>query len=274
MGLRWNKSGSGIRYRIRWATDAKLSDSSYKRVTDPAGTVTGLKPAKSYWFAVRVITGDGDNLSPYSTAIKVTTASVKPTGPAPAGTALRVASFNVRCANCLDARPLERTWYQRRDDVVRTILDQHPDVVGLQEASQGWLKDSAGAKVDLSQFEDLRNRLGGGWTLNQQQPEQLRQATTPTNCVYADRGASQGTKIIYNANSVTLIDQGSKALPSAESSNRRYLAWARFKQRSTGKEFFFADTHLEPNDDQGCTWPRPRRSPTRWPSATPPTCRR
>ena len=30
----------------------------------------------------------------------------------------------------------ERPWTERRSGIVATILDQHPDVVGLQEASQ------------------------------------------------------------------------------------------------------------------------------------------
>ena len=72
-------------------------------------------------------------------------------------------------------------------------------------------------------------------------------AKTPTKCAYKDQGASKGTKILYDAGAVTLVSQGSKLLPSPE--DDRYMAWAIFTQRSTGKKFFFATAHLEPDKD-------------------------
>ena len=71
--------------------------------------------------------------------------------------------------------------------------------------------------------------------------------TTPTNCVYADKGASQGTKLFYNASKVSLVSQGSLALPVIRATdNPRYLAWGIFTQKSTNKKFFVGDAHLEP----------------------------
>jgi endonuclease/exonuclease/phosphatase family metal-dependent hydrolase len=111
------------------------------------------------------------------------------------------------------------------------------------------LKGTDGKKIDLSQFEDLRNRLGGAWRLTNANRNNCVRSKSPNNCDPKDQGASQGTKIVYNSKRVVLLRQGSKALPSAKKSNLRYVAWAVFRQRSTGKQFFFADAHLEPGKD-------------------------
>ena len=52
---------------------------------------------------------------------------------------LTIASYNVRCANCYSRQNLERPWSERRGVVVAAILKQKPDVIGVQEASQGWI---------------------------------------------------------------------------------------------------------------------------------------
>jgi endonuclease/exonuclease/phosphatase family metal-dependent hydrolase len=64
--------------------------------------------------------------------------------------------------------------------------------------------------------------------------------------VSKDRGASQDSRILYNANRVEMLANGSKLLPSPGGANARYLAWAILRQRSTGAKFFFANTHLQP----------------------------
>ncbi len=40
-------------------------------------------------------------------------------------------------------------------------------------------------------------------------------------------------------------DRGSLALSTRSGDVRRFLAWAVFTQKSTGRDFFFADTHLD-----------------------------
>jgi endonuclease/exonuclease/phosphatase family metal-dependent hydrolase len=157
---------------------------------------------------------------------------------------LRVASYNVRCSNC--GGP---SWESRRDAVVETIQSRDLDVVGLQEASQAWLKDD-GESIDLAQFEDLRNRLGGSWRLTDSSRNNCVRPTTPTRCRYQDQGASNGTRIAYQADRLTLLASGSKELPSGEG-NQRYTAWAQFRQNSSGEEFMFASVHLEPTKDTG-----------------------
>jgi endonuclease/exonuclease/phosphatase family metal-dependent hydrolase len=66
-------------------------------------------------------------------------------------------------------------------------------------------------------------------------------------CQYADQGASQDNRILYNADRVTMLDQGSvRYSTQTVGKNERYLAWGVFKMKATGKEFFFTDTHLDP----------------------------
>lgn len=250
VSLKWGSRGSGLRYRVQYSASSSMSGASYKRFTSTSGTISGLKPKTAYWFKVRVITADGANLSPYSGAVKVTTAATTTTGggTTSGSSQLRVGSFNIKCFNCMADHPNERSWWDRRADVVSDIKSQSLAVLGIQEASQAWLPAKEGGKgQDLSQFEDLRNRLGGSWKLANANRNNCVRAKTPTKCVYKDQGASKGTKILYDASKVTLGRQGSKLLPSPE--DDRFMAWATFTQRSTGKKFFFATAHLEPDKD-------------------------
>ncbi len=243
----WSAVRGAPRYRVAYSTSSSMSGATYRRVTAPTLGLTGLEPSRRYYVKVRVISSDGDALSPYSAAVSATTSA--PAAQAQATAAdLRVGSFNVKCFNCLGTHQNERTWWDRRSDVVRTVLDQRVDVVGIQEASQAWLPATKGGKgQDLSQFEDLRNRLGSSWRVTNANRNNCVKATTPTRCVAKDQGASKGTRILYDNNRVELLAQGSKLLPSPE--DDRFMAWAVLRQRSTGKKFFFVSAHLEPDKD-------------------------
>ena len=253
LDVTWSAVKGAPRYRVAYATTSSMSKATYKRVTAHSLRLTGLKPGQRYYVKVRVITSSGKSLSKYSPKVRATTRKAPVTTPPPAapttaGASMRVGTFNVKCASCMGNHPNERSWWDRRDDVVADIASQHLDVLGVQEASQGWLKTSANGKSqDLSQFEDLRNRLGGSWELTNANRNNCVKAKTPTNCVYKDQGASKDSKILYNSSTIALVDQGSKILTAPD--NERYMAWAILRQRSTGKKFFFATTHLEPNKD-------------------------
>lgn len=237
----WRPPAAGLRYEVR-ATASGLTPLQTP-VSTTTATLSGLQPATRYTVAVRVVDASGNALSDYSAAVQVTTGVRS----AP----LRIASFNVKCANCFSGLLYERTWYERRDTLVAQVKRQAPDVIGFQEASQAWLKDPAtGQTINLSQFEDLAKRLGGPYKLTNANRNNCEKSTTPTNCVYKDQGASKGTKIIYNSDELTLERQGSVKLPYLSTSdNERYVAWAVFLQKDSGKRFFFADTHLEPEPD-------------------------
>jgi endonuclease/exonuclease/phosphatase family metal-dependent hydrolase len=243
VSLAWRTVSRAPKYRIQYSTRSSMAGAKYHRFTQARARIIGLRSNTTYYVKVRVITTHGRNLSRYSPAIKVRTAR-QSVAPVP----LQVGSYNVKCANCTGRN--ERPWAQRRGAVVSTIRNEHLDVLGLQEASQGWLKNSSGRPVNVSQFEDLQRRLGSPWRLTNRKRNNCVRSITPTHCRRKDQGASKGTRILYNSSRVTMLASGSKLLPSKDrGGNARYLAWAIFRQRSTGVKFFFANSHLQPGED-------------------------
>lgn len=250
--FKWNAISGAPKYRLQISSNADMSYATFYRFSSTSGEVRDLKPATKYYAKVRVITLEGANLGPYSSAVAATTLAA-PVLP-PITNPLAVASYNIKCDNCFDGLANELSWAGRRDSVVSTIVSRVPDVVGVQEASQGWLKNETRAG-GLTQFEDLQERLfkrGVNYQLANAKRNNCVNDVTPTNCVYADQGASQGTKILYNKNTLELMRQGSVALPAiSTTTNRRYLAWAVLRQRSSGKLFFFGDTQLDASKAAG-----------------------
>ena len=248
ISISWNSVSGASRYRVQYSTKPDFSESAYNRFTAVSADISGLASNTTYYLRVRAISADGStNLTDYSAAISAKTDAAAAL--APVSNPLSVASYNVKCANCFAGAANELPWTDRRAAVVSTIKSQMPDVLGVQEASQGWLKDDT-RPGGVSQFEDLQERLqaaGAGYKLTNSKRNNCVKDTTPTNCVYADQGASQGTKLLYNSATVDLMSQGSLALPSTDQTdNARYLAWGIFTQKSTNKKFFIGDAHLQP----------------------------
>ena len=250
--LVWDPRGTSGWYRLQYSTSAAMTNPGYRRFSSLSGTLTTLTAGAKYFVRVRVIDAEGTSLSSYSPAVTLTMPSEIVTAATGTRSApLKVATFNVKCANCYSGLPNELTWYARRASVAAAIREQAPDVLGLQEAAQSWLKDSSGNPINLSQFEDLVARLGTPYQLANPKRNNCVKHTTPSKCVYADQGASKGTKIVYNSATVKLVTQGSKRLSAIDpNDNERYVAWAIFRHAASGRAFFFADTHLEPNDDK------------------------
>lgn len=236
----WKSRGTGLTYQVQYSTDPGMANVLTTSTTSTKVSIGGLTPSTTYYLRVRVITSSGTALSWYNRpVVEASTSDAEPTK-------LVVASYNIKCANCYGGYENEGTWYERRDVVVANVLAQKPDVIGFQEASQAWLEDADGNKVNLSQFEDLVKRMGAPYKLTNTARNNCVKSTTPSNCTYKDQGASQGTKIIYNSDVLTLLAQGSKKLTELRAKdNDRYVAWAIFEHKATGKRFFFADTHLE-----------------------------
>ncbi len=161
---------------------------------------------------------------------------------------VRVASFNVRSVTKSPSSREEQPWRQRREVVIRQILRERLDVVGVQEASQN--SNYRSQLVDgRNQFLDLRNGLrkaGGRWGLTSPAAYNCVKAYTSANCRYKDRGASRTTKILFNKDKVEKIRSGSYEYKhqSGGDSDERYLVWAVFEDRSSHERFFFANTHL------------------------------
>ena len=184
-------------------------------------------------------------------AAAATPAEVAPQAPAAtvAATPLRVATFNVRCANCsrnsrVNGR--EKNWETRRATVIKQIKSEKVDVIGLQEASPGILK---GRKI--SQFEDLAARLGSPYKLTNSKRYSCKKSTSYKNCDKRNNGASADVRIVYNTDRLTLLDQGSKQLDNEKAtSGPRFVAWAIFADKRDGRKFFFATAHTEPGQSK------------------------
>ena len=164
------------------------------------------------------------------------------------GPAVRVASFNIRSVTKVPASAEEQPWRQRREAVIRQIRQERLHVVGLQEASQNG--KYASQMVDgRNQFLDLRNGLreaGGRWGLTSTASYNCERRYTLANCEYRDRGASRTTKILYDRAVVRKVRSGSIEYQrqSGGDNDQRFLVWAVFEHKASGKRFFFANTHL------------------------------
>lgn len=165
------------------------------------------------------------------------------------GTApLRVASYNIRNANTYEGKKNEKRWKDRRGAVVAAVKGQDLDVLAVQEATQGLLHDAESEPRRISQFDDLVQRLGGAWRLTNATRYNCVKDTSPNRCTYVDKGASEGNRILYDADRVELLAQGSKLLPVPKGKGDNYMAWAELRQRSTGKRFLVSNLHTVGTD--------------------------
>lgn len=202
--------------------------------------LTGLKASAEYPIRVAAMNVFGIEIS--STRGSGITAKTE----APPPPRIVAASFNIKCFNCLPAKPAanEKSWNERRNAVAERILSREPDVIGIQEASQAWLP----GRGSTSQFDDLLGLLNSGgksYSITNSYKNNCVKHWTPTRCSYRDRGASKGTRIFFRKDKLALIKQGSKKLEQT-SKQERYLAWAIFEDKKSKYQFVFATTHLEP----------------------------
>jgi len=226
-------SGIGT-YRVKWSLK-----SNFDPAPTPAsfgssarsGTITGLTPETKYYFqVVGYDSADKTRLTSYGKYASTTTAKA-PVTPPPGDTDLRVGTFNLSGANN-DGKASgdQQIWSERKPVVVSQIVAENSDVVGLQEAYQS----TGNSSGSVNQYTDLRNGLNA--------------AGKPFEVTDTNKDASRATRIIYNTATLQMDSQGSfKYVNQVSGSTDRYLVWATFTQKSTGKKFFFADTHLSPN---------------------------
>ncbi len=202
----WSEYVEGYHYQWQFGAARSLADADAGLADTNHLEFDGLKPDSAYYFRVRTVDRAGVAVSDWSEVTEVRTAKVLP---------LRVGTYNIHKASASN-------WSKRRQAVAATILDQDPDVVGLQEAEN---KPTSGS---ATQYHDLLRLLGPNWAL--------------TNSA---RRSTGDLRTIYNADRLTLVDQGYSALRGSKAfGGQRNVAWARFRQKSTGKEFIFVNTHF------------------------------
>ncbi len=144
------------------------------------------------------------------------------------GKSLRVMSYNIRNSKAKDG---DNAWEIRCDATPAMILDIHPEVFGIQEAYQN--------QVDyiLEHCPDYK-MVGVG----------------------RDDGVLQGEQmsVFYDTKRINLIDWGTYWLSETpdvpsfgwDAACRRTATWTLLEQKSTGRRFFFVNTHL---DHKGAT---------------------
>ncbi len=164
------------------------------------------------------------------------------------GVDVRVATFNVQSVSLDRWRGAQRPWRKRRGAVIREILGEQVDVIGVQEAHPS--RYFASRLVDgRNQYLDLRNGLnkaGGHYRLTNAYPYNCVRARTNYKCRHKYRGATYSDRILYDADTISLVRQGGmRYRHQAAKKYQRYLAWAILRVNATGTTFLFTTTHLE-----------------------------
>lgn len=227
--LTWKSLGTGLRYEVQRSASALMTSPTSRSTTATKLTVGSLTPKTSYWWRGRVVSSTGAPLGPWTAPSKRTTLpaeDVAPTTPpeevAPpvATKPLIVGTYNITCLSCGGS---EHPWTGRRAAVADTIRKQAPDIFGIQEASTGKVPDRG-----VPQFQDLLDELGGNYALH----STVREVGP--------------NRIVYNRTTIELLRSGGAEIENSGDYGRRYVVWALVRQKSTGKQFFFTTTHLDP----------------------------
>ena len=179
---------------------------------------------------------------------------------------VRAGTFNVRSAK---ATADKRNWLQRRADVAQQIVDERPDVLALQELGPGRADGLGGSTTgtmrQTTSLLDSLNKIGAS--------RYLMVRTTPYVTAGTAHG-SQGPRLLYNSDKVDLLSNCPDSTGGQSYSTscavelpllsgdpegvRRSAAYARFRIKSSGTQFFMVSVHL----DAATARPQPRRQHT------------
>lgn len=177
--------------------------------------------------AVALVLGASVSTAPLSRAA-VPAAVILPAATWSSG--ITVATYNIHKASSDGAG---ESWASRRDEVAQTIVRHAPDVIALAEATPKTVSSADGGSA--RQYNDLLELI------DNRIPYRFAAAGNYTN----------GTKLAYNADRLTLLAHGSKILRKL-GSQRRYAVWATFGAPG-GERFFVVATHLEPGRGSSTT---------------------
>ena len=169
------------------------------------------------------------------------------------GLKIRLASFNVRTAKATGDR---RSWLTRRHDVAKEIKAYAPQVVALQELGPGRADGKGGSTTGTTRQTD--SLLQAMKTAGASRYKLVR--TTP----YVEPGkksGTQGARILYDSSRLSLLSlcrntTGNRNYSSSCSINmpllhgdsdnlRRRAAYAKFRNKATGKQFYVVSAHLD-----------------------------
>jgi endonuclease/exonuclease/phosphatase family metal-dependent hydrolase len=171
-----------------------------------------------------------------------------PASAAAAPATLRVGSFNIQSVSLDATTGNQRPWRTRRAGVVADILGERLDVVGVQEANPSRAFESRLVSASATtQYGDLKNGLnaaGGNYRVANSYAFNCVNHWTQYKCVYQYRGASGGDRILYNANTLSLVKAGGTKFKVQGTGGPLYIAWAILRVKSTGREFLFTNVHL------------------------------
>ena len=218
LDLTWDPIDTATRYRLQLAPDDTFRKPRVITTDRSTATFRGLDAATPFAVRVRAL-GENGFTSAWTKTIH--TETIKPNDPQP----LTVGTYNIRCHSC-GGPP----WVSRRAAVAASIASHGLDVVGLQEAQQ-----SEPNGVGIPQFADLMRQLNareGGWKITDQRVN-----------------GTLGVRLIYNTQAVRLVKAGATRYSNQLSGHefrQRFYTWAILTQRSSGKDFLFVNTHLEP----------------------------
>ena len=190
--------------------------------------------------------------------------AVRPSVPSASGTALRVASFNVRTAN---ATTDSRVWLTRAPLVGRTIASRNPGVVAVQELGPG---RADGMK--LSTTGSVRQTVSLTNALRAIGADRYRLVrTTPYGKPGVVEG-TQGARILYDASRYRLVSRCAESSAGGNYSSsctvmmpvragdaakeRRRAAYAVLEDRASGKRFFVVSAHLDARHSKNLTTER------------------
>ncbi|SKB08787.1 endonuclease/exonuclease/phosphatase family protein [Aeromicrobium choanae] len=177
-------------------------------------------------------------------------------------TPLLVASYNIAGYNA-SAGTMPR-WESRADRIVDKIMRCAPDVIGLQEASEAWMQRRPAGSRNHAQYEhvvDLMNARTAGAPYRVTNTNRKQCPTTGPNpavwngtwkgqrapwraCTTSPSASSSDNRTVYDSRVLEVVRHGSRALSSA-TSTKRTLDWTVFRVRATGRQFVFANTHLD-----------------------------
>jgi endonuclease/exonuclease/phosphatase family metal-dependent hydrolase len=198
-----------------------------------AAAGAGLPTGRHLFFRIKAVnqTRSGSSARPYP---HLRHATIAGHGSMMTGNRLRYAEYNVR-VQASDVRG--HTWRRRQHLVARTIARTHPAVAGLQELMPGmWTGQDGGVGLKKS----LR-KVG------------LRSYTLTRRTGYFRRDPGD-TRILYDTSRLQMTSSCRQKVASCYLSlpdphGRHVAAYARFRDRATGAEFYFVSAHLTRGND-------------------------